>query len=253
MIMRLLALGPVAMLLAGLLGAMTGGSQARAQNSAEVERVERIVRELLMREPQIILEAIEELQRRELAADAERRRDAIATRADELLRDPATPAVGPDDASVTMVEFFDYRCGFCRRMIPALQRLLAEDPDLRIAFKELPVLGQDSVRAARAALASHAQDGYLDFHFALMAAEDLSQAGIMALAERQGLDVDRLVEDMNAEAVTQAINANYRLARELGIEGTPAFVIGDELVPGAVEHSQLVALIEEARTGCLAC
>jgi protein-disulfide isomerase len=116
-------------------------------------------------------------------------------------------------------------------------------------FKDMPVLGPDSVRAARAALASRKQDGYVPFHFALMASDDLSPAGIRAAAKSVGLDPDRLEADMDAPEVNAVLEANYALAHELGIEGTPAFVIGDQLIPGAVEKARLEHLIDEARSG----
>ena len=131
-----------------------------------------------------------------------------------------------------------------------MQALLDEDRDLRVVFKDLPVLGPDSVRAARAALASRKQDGYVPFHFALMAADDLSVEGIRAAAaESVGLDPDQLEADMASPEVIAAIEANYALADELGIEGTPAFVIGDQLIPGAVDKARLEQLIREARSG----
>jgi protein-disulfide isomerase len=235
--MRIMLLSLVALVLA---------LPAAAQDLSESD-VERIVRDYLMREPGIILEAIEELQRRQEQAAVDRRREAIARLAGEIFDDPATPVIGNPDGDVTLVEFMDYRCGFCRRMVPAIQQLLAEDPELAIAMKELPVLGEDSVRAARAALAADVQGAYADMHFALLAADDLSLDGILAVARGLGLDLERLRLDMDSSAVATHIQLNYRLARELGIEGTPAFVVGEALVPGAVPREQLEALIAEAR------
>jgi protein-disulfide isomerase len=116
-------------------------------------------------------------------------------------------------------------------------------------FKELPVLGEDSVRAARAALAAERQGRYPPFHFALMTSDDLSPEAIRRLATEVGLDPDQLEQDMDAPEIQEAIDANYRLAQELGIEGTPAFVIGEELIPGAVDKARLEALIADARAG----
>jgi protein-disulfide isomerase len=130
-----------------------------------------------------------------------------------------------------------------------MQALLDEDRNLRVVFKDLPVLGPDSVRAARAALASRRQNGYVPFHFALMTTDDLSMPGIRAVAESVGLDPDRLERDMASAEVSAAIDANYQLANELGIEGTPAFVIGEQLIPGAVDKARLEQLIREARQG----
>ncbi len=236
-----------------LVGMMVPGAMAEGTSEAAdlpVEQVEQIVRDYLMRDPQIIYQALEELQKRQAAEQAEQSKEMLVSRQDELVNDPATPIVGNPDGKVTLVEFFDYRCGFCRRVLSSMQALMEEDQDLRIAFKELPVLGEDSTRAARAALASRKQnaDLYLDFHLALMSANDLSADGISKIAEQIGLDPEQLGEDMQSSEVSEAIEANYQLASALGIEGTPAFVIGDTLVPGAVDKARLAELIAETRT-----
>ena len=231
------------------LAAAAPATRAEQPADLSVQQIEKIVREYLLREPEIIYQALEELQRRQAEAEAARQQAAIAENRSELLNDPASPVGGNPDGDVTLVEFFDYRCAYCRRVVSSMRALLDEDRDLRVVFKELPVLGPDSERAARAALASRRQDGYVPFHFALMAAEDLSLQGIRAAAEAVGLDPDRLEADMLAPEVNAAIQANYALANELGIEGTPAFVIGTQLIPGAVDKARLEQLIREARSG----
>jgi protein-disulfide isomerase len=233
--------------------ALTAAGLARAEPAAAadmtVEQVEKIVRDYLLREPQVVFDALQELQRQEAAATAARQKAAIAANQKKLLDDPLTPVGGNPEGDVTLIEFFDYRCTYCRRVVSSVRELLDEDGDLRVVFKDMPVLGPDSVRAARAALASRKQDGYVPFHFALMASDDLSPAGIRAAAKSVGLDPDRLEADMDAPEVNAVIEANYALAHELGIEGTPAFVIGDQLIPGAVEKARLEHLIDEARSG----
>jgi protein-disulfide isomerase len=224
-------------------------ARAEEPDDLTVEQIERIVREYLLREPQVIYDALQELQRRQAEAEAARQQAAIADNQSELLDDPTSPVGGNPEGDVTLVEFFDYRCAYCRRVVASMRALLDEDQDLRVVFKELPVLGPDSERAARAALASRRQGGYVPFHFALMAAEDLSLPGIRAAAEAVGLDADRLEADMMAPEVNAAIQANYALANELGIEGTPAFVIGSQLIPGAVDKARLEQLIRDARAG----
>ena len=231
------------------LAAAAPATRAEQPADLSVQQIEKIVREYLLREPEIIYQALEELQRRQAEAEAARQQAAIAENRSELLNDPASPVGGNPDGDVTLVEFFDYRCAYCRRVVSSMRALLDEDRDLRVVFKELPVLGPDSERAARAALASRRQGGYVPFHFALMAAEDLSLQGIRAAAEAVGLDPDRLEADMSAPEVNAAIQANYALANELGIEGTPAFVIGTQLIPGAVDKARLEQLIREARSG----
>jgi protein-disulfide isomerase len=237
-------------LLAGIMvAAAAPATSAEEPTDLSVEQIEKIVREYLLRQPEVVYEALQELQRRQAEAEAARQQAAIAENQSELLNDPASPLGGNPDGDVTLVEFFDYRCAYCRRVVSSMRALLDEDPDLRVVFKELPVLGPDSERAARAALASRRQGGYVPFHFALMAAEDLSAQGIRAAAEAVGLDADRLEADMTAPEVNTAIQANYALANELGIEGTPAFVIGKQLIPGAVDKARLEQLIRDARSG----
>lgn len=237
-------------LLIGTLAPIASADDGDKAIDLPVEQVEKIVRDYLMREPEIIYQALEEMQKRQAAEQADKAKEMLVTRKDDLLNDPATPIAGNPDGEVTLVEFFDYRCGYCRRVLSSMQALMEEDTNLRIAFKELPVLGEDSTRAARAALASQQQDKglYLDFHLALMSAKDLSSAGISKLAQQTGLDPAKLAVDMESDEVSKAIEANYELASALGIEGTPAFVIGDTLVPGAVDKARLVELIEKTRT-----
>ena len=232
-------------------GIVLGGAAALQADEPElpVDQVEKIVRDYLLREPEIIYQALQELQRRQAEAEAARQRAAVAAHQSELLEAPDNPVGGNPDGDVSLVEFFDYRCAYCRRVVSSMRALLEEDRGLRVVFKELPVLGEDSVRAARAALASQSQGGYVPFHFALMAADDLSMKGIRRAAAAVGLDPDRLEADMSSPDVTAAIEANYQLANRLGIEGTPAFVIGDQLIPGAVDKARLEQLIREARSG----
>jgi protein-disulfide isomerase len=245
-----------ACLAAGLVAALAA-TGASAQDGTKVElpadQVEAIVRELLMREPEIVYEALQELQRRETAAEAERRKVALLARKDDLFHNAASPVGGNPAGDVTLVEFFDYRCGYCRRVVGSLRALVDEDQDLRVVFKEFPILGEDSVRAARAALAAERQGLYMPLHFALMAADDLSMDGIMLVAAGVGLDTEQLAADMASPEIQAEINATYALARELGIEGTPAFVVDDELIPGAVSQERLASLIDEARTDCATC
>jgi len=235
-------------LMAVMLVGMSAATPA-AEPELPADQIEKIVRDYLLREPEIIYQALEELQRRQTEAAAARQREAIAANQSELLEAAHTPVGGNPDGDVTLVEFFDYRCAYCRRVVSSMQALLNEDRNLRVAFKELPVLGPDSVRAARAALASRNQDRYVSFHFVLMAADDLSMAGIRAAAASAGLDPDQLEADMDSPEVLAAIEANYALANELGIEGTPAFVVGDQLIPGAVDKGRLEQLIRDARSG----
>jgi protein-disulfide isomerase len=249
--------GCMAGLLAALVAAGVSAQEGETRGDPGIElpadQVEAIVRDYLMREPEIIYEALQELQRRETAAEAERRTAALTARKDDLFHSAASPVGGNPEGDVTLVEFFDYRCGYCRRVVGALRALVDQDEDLRVVFKEFPILGEDSVRASRAALAAERQGLYMPLHFALMAADDLSMDGIMQAAAGVGLDTGQLAQDMESPEVQAEIAATYALARDLGIEGTPAFVVDDELIPGAVSQERLAALIDEARTDCATC
>jgi protein-disulfide isomerase len=249
MMRQLCGVGAMCGLLLGIVAGPAAAEDARGAPDLPVERIEEIVRDYLLREPEVVGGALKELQPRQQVAATERQKAAIAANEALLFDDPATPFGGDADAQVTLVEFFDYRCTYCRRVVGAMQALLENEDGLKIVFKDLPVLGEESVQAARAALASREQDGYVPFHFALMQAADLSHAGIMAIARDVGLDAERLAQDMQAPAIQEGIDANYALADRLGIDGTPAFVIGDQLIPGAIGEAQLKQLIDQQRAG----
>ncbi len=242
---------------AGLIAVVSATSVSAQDAATKVElpadQVEAIVRDFLMREPEVIYQALQELQRRETAAKEERQKEALTAKRDELFHRASTPVGGNADGDVTLVEFFDYHCGYCRRVVTAVRALSEQDDNLRIVFKDFPILGDDSVRAARAALAADRQGLYMPFHFALMASTDFSMEGLMQTAAEVGLDTEQLAKDMKSPEIKAEIDANYALARELGIEGTPAFVVGEQLIPGAVSQERLTALIDEARTNCVAC
>jgi protein-disulfide isomerase len=226
------------------------GSAALAEEAATTlprAEVEKIVRDYLMREPEVVYQAIQELQRRQAVAEAERQQQAVEANKAKLFSSGDDPVIGNPKGDVTLIQFFDYRCGYCRGMVPGLRNLIDKDKGLRLVMKEFPVLGPDSLVAARAALAAEKQGRYRDVHLALMGSKELDEVSIKAIASRLGLDVGRLEADMSSEGVERVIEANAKLAGELGITGTPSFVIGGKLIPGAVEIAQLESLIAEQR------
>jgi protein-disulfide isomerase len=234
---------------AAVAGMLLTGGAASAQSALPQDEVERIVREYLLREPEIIMQAIEELQRRRDAQAAATQRERLAGEQEALQADARDPVLGNPDGDVTLVEFFDYRCGYCRIMAEPMQTLLAADPQLRVVMKEFPILGPDSLLASRAALAAHRQGGYEAMHWALLAESRIDETAIRRLAEAQGLDVEQLFADMEADAVADHIQDNIMLAQGLGINGTPSFVIGETVLPGAVPLERLTQLVEELRAG----
>ena len=237
--------------LAGLLamGTSLGAVTAQAQTEPSTAEIERIVREYLLREPEIIMQAIEELQRRREATTAAEQRERLTSGRDALVADDRDPVIGNPDGDVTLVEFFDYRCGYCRAMVEPMQSLLEGDPQLRIVMKEFPILGPDSLLASRAALAAHMQGGYEAMHWALLGENRIDEAVIRRLADEHGLDVEQLMTDMEGDAVAEHIQDNLALAQGLAINGTPSFVIGDTVLPGAVPATRLTDLISQERAG----
>ena len=221
-------------------------SAQEAETDLPREEIERIVREYLMREPEIIYEAIQSLQERQKLAEQERQQQMLTAHASAIF-DDERDAVMNVDGDVTMVEFFDYRCGYCRRMTTDLQTLMLRDPGIRFVMKEFPILGEDSMRAAKAALAAKRQGAYDGFHAALMSASDMSMDAIERLAEHFDLDFDQLADDMESPEIEDHIEANLDLGRSLGISGTPSFIIGETIVPGAAPINQLAELIAEER------
>jgi protein-disulfide isomerase len=182
------------------------------------------------------------------AQGEERARAAVVERRDELLNDATAPVAGNPKGDVTIVEFFDYRCPYCKQVEPALEALLKEDRQLRIVYKELPILGKDSVYATRAALAARKQAKYDKFHTAMMAAKgQIDEKSILQVATASGLDIERLKSDMTASEIDDIIKRNYDLAQALDIHGTPAFIIGGELVPGAIDIATMKQKIAAAR------
>jgi protein-disulfide isomerase len=212
------------------------------------EEVFDLLRRALRDDPTILRDAMLSLRAAAERSRAEAARGALAAHADDLLRDPADPVKGNPQGSVTVVEFFDARCGYCRQMEPAMAELLKRDGDVRLVLKDLPVLGPNSVLASRALFAAQRQGKYAELHDALLAMRgDTPEPVLQAEAERVGLDWARLRRDMDDPTVQQRIDRNLRLAQSLGIQGTPALVVGEALVPGAVDLAALQGLVAEAR------
>ena len=226
-------------------------AQTPSREAPTREAIEEIVRDLIRREPEIVLDALEAMEKRRDAAQAQQARRALAERRRELENDPDAPAVGNPRGGVVVVEFFDYRCPYCKRMHEPVRQMLAAERDVRVVRRDLPILGPASVTASRAALASRAQGAarYEAFHDALLTSRgNLDDAAVFRLARETGLDVERLRRDMDDPRVTALLRRNADLAQALGLTGTPGYAIGEALVPGAVDLATLRSLVAEART-----
>jgi len=214
----------------------------------QVEGVEHIIRQYLLEHPEVLVDALTTYQQRQRMAEQERQKAAVLEQRAALTQDADTPVLGNPDGDVTIVEFFDYRCSYCRRVVRDLHDVVKDDGKVRLVMKEFPILGPASIRAARAALAAVAQDKYGVYHFALMTQPgDMSDPHLMQVARLVGLDPERLQADMESEEIDRLIRRNLDLAETLGVNGTPAFVIGDTLVPGAIDADTMRELIAKAR------
>lgn len=243
-----LAVAAVALAAAVTVAPAAPARAAEALTDAQADAVRGLVRDYILENPEIIAEAIERLRAKQQEAAQTAQREALKTHAEQLANDPASPVMGNPEGSVTLVEFFDYQCGYCKAVFPDVMTAVEKDGDVRLVMKEFPILGPASVYAARAALAAQKQDKYEALHAALMNHKgQLSDAVVDELAQEAGLDLDRLKEDMAAPEVDDQITANMALARALNIGGTPAFVVGDILMPGAVPLERLMDAIEQTR------
>jgi len=210
--------------------------------------LEQVIEDYIRTHPEVIEQSLQALEDKRAAEEHRRQQAAIAARQQDLLYDPASPVSGNPAGDVTVVEFFDYRCGFCKKAASAVTQLQRRDAGVRIVYKDFPILGEASELAAKAALASNLQGKHRVFHEALLAANgDLTKEQIFHIAQDTGLDVIRLEQDMAREEWQRIIDHNRRLAKDLGINGTPAFIVGNDLVPGTVDLTALEDLVARRR------
>ncbi len=232
---------------------MAGGGAAQQSTDPETARIEKIIRNYLLQNPELLVEVMRKLEARQkaeeeagMAGKIQANRNALFASRDDFIANPM--------GKFPVVEFFDYQCGYCKRFLPTMARLLKTDKSVRFVFKEFPILGEVSVTAAKAALAAKMQGKYRTFHDTLMGLRRrLSEAAIYQTAKDIGLDLKRLKRDMESPKVARIIKANRELAASMGIRGTPSLIVGERLVPGAIDYDQLTALIEQAKTNCKVC
>jgi len=224
--------------------AFLGFAQMAPAQQMTNEQVKQLALEAILENPQIIMQAVAILEQRE----RERAASGANTVRLQLEQDPNSPNLGNPDGDVTVIEFFDYNCPYCRKAGQTVQELLASDANVRVIYREWPILGEDSVFASRAALAARAQGKYEEFHWALMNGEGrASEASILKLARHLDLDVEKLQADMTSPAVEAHIAQSSALARTLGFTGTPAFIVGDRTAPGMLSTDEITAMVAEAR------
>jgi protein-disulfide isomerase len=222
----------------------TGGT---AQELTD-DRIKALIAATLRENPELVLEALQALEQRQVEAQAAAAAAVLTNKRALLERDPNAPVVGNPEGDVTVVEFFDYNCPYCKRAMPEVDALLKEDGRVRLVLREWPILSEGSYFAARAALAARKQGKYAEMHDALMSIRGKVEAEtVLRVAAEVGLDVEVLKRDMDSTEVEEHIATSMRLAEELGFNGTPSFVVGDQLIPGFVEKAQLMEAVSSAR------
>lgn len=245
------ALAAAVVVLIGL-GGMPGRAAEGVLTPEQTKAVQELIRRYLRDNPEVLVEAIQALRAKQEAAAQTEVQSTLKDRRADIERDANSPVGGNPNGNVTVVEFFDYRCGFCKRVHPTIAELLKSDTNIRFVYKEFPILGPESTVAARAALAAFKLNPatYVAYHDALMTVRgNLTPEKVFALAVDVGLDPKAIAKRMDEPDIAQIIAANLALAEALGINGTPSFVIGDQVVPGAITLETFRRLIAEARKG----
>jgi len=216
-----------------------------AQAEMSKTEIEKIIENYIMENPQLIIDSVENHRRQ---ASSVEQGQALIKHHRPLFKDDTVPFAGKKDGDVTIIEFFDYNCGYCKRALPSVQALLKEDTNVRFTFMELPILGPSSETASRWALAAQKQGKYLPFHIALMESrEKFSEDSLSKIAKSMDLDVDLMRKDANSDEISAVIKKNRGMARDLGVNGTPGFIIGGQVIPGALSLDDIKKYIKEAR------
>jgi protein-disulfide isomerase len=245
-------------LLALALGATPPAASAQSFSDTQRNDIETIVRNYLIAHPEVLEEAMAELNKRQTAAENEKHEASVAANAETIFNSPRGVVLGNRDGDVTFVEFFDYNCGYCKRAMADMLDLMKTDPKLKVVLKEFPVLSEGSVEAAKVAVAVHMQDPsgkkYLDFHQKLLGGRGpADKARAIAAAKDAGLDTARIEKDIASPEVRATIEENFKLAEAMGMNGTPSYVIGKQIVVGAVGLDGLREKIGIARCGKATC
>ncbi|MDP1701612.1 MAG: DsbA family protein [Aestuariivirga sp.] len=234
------------------------GSPVSAAEFSDSQRMEMeaIIKDYLLANPDLLREMGQLLEAKERLAEDQQRKGALVSNADQLFRNGTDFVVGNPNGNVTMVEFFDYNCGWCKKGFPEVLSLIEEDKDLKFVMKEFPIFGGDSDYAAQAAVAASKQGKYWALHVAMMSHEGkITKEAVDELAAAQGLDMAQLKKDMESPETAGVLERNRALAQSLAINGTPAFIIDDKLVPGYLPKAELASAVNDVRAkgGCSLC
>ncbi|MFA5956459.1 DsbA family protein [Hyphomicrobium sp.] len=263
-----LALGLALLAVIALAAAQFGNGSARAESVAptaggtaftdeQKKALGDIIKDYLIKNPEIMFEVQNALDEKSQKEQDTKLKAFMASNAKTIYRSADAAVAGDPQGDVTVVEFFDYNCGYCKRGLPEVQKLINDDKKVRFVFKELPILAKGSEEAARVALAAKRQGKYWEFHQAMLGSKgQANEASALKVAESLGLDMDKIKTDMAGDSVKTELQNDLALAKQLGVNGTPHFLVGDKAIPGAPDdlHDQLEALVTGYRkTGCSMC
>ena len=225
-----------------------GMNSVRAQDAAYGDDAfGEAVRAYLLENPEVIVEAMENYQTNQQEIEARKFEQTLSEKKD-ILHSSSSPFAGNPDGEIVIVEFFDYNCGYCKRAIGDVQTIIDKEKDVKIIFKEMPILSESSMDAARYALAAHKQDKYFEYHAALMNFKGTKSVEMLEkIGADLGLDVEQMKKDAASEEIQTEIQESLALSRELGIRGTPAFIVDDVLSPGYLPYAQMKGIIAEVR------
>ena len=246
--------------LLALLVALPAAAPARAQSFNPEQRgeIERIIKEYLLSHPELMQDVMSELEKRQAVAEAEKHRDAVKQHSAAIFSSPRQVNLGNPQGDVTVVEFFDYNCGYCKRAMTDMMELMKGDGKIKFVLKEFPVLGEGSVQAAQVAAAVRMQDKtgkkYLEFHQKLLTGRgQVDKTRALAAAKEIGMDVARIEKDIAGDEVKATLEESFKLAEALGLNGTPSYVVGTDVVIGAVGLNTLKEKVNSARCGKATC
>lgn len=243
-----------ALMAVGSLGAFSHLPSARADTAAfsddQKKALGEIIKDYLLKNPEILVDVQTALEAKLEKEQSEKLKNFMSQNAKDIYRNPTSPVAGDPNGDITVVEFFDYNCGYCKRGLPEVKKLIDSDKNVRFVFKELPILSKGSEEAAKGALAAKMQGKYWEFHQALLGGKgQANEASALKVAESLGLDMAKFKTDMASDAVKAELDSDKELAKKMGINGTPHFLVGDKSIPGAPEdlHDQLETLVTDFR------
>ena len=234
--------------------AAVAASSGSSFSPAQRAEIEGMIKGYLLAHPEVMVEVSKELEKRQASMQAETNKKLIVDKKSAIFQSPGDFVMGNTKGEISVVEFFDYNCGWCKKAVDEVQKLTAADPKVRIVMKEMPIFGENSTLAAKAAMAANKQGKYWEYHLAMMREKQVTKENLFKIAEKVGINVEKLKVDMNDPAIEASIKETMAIAQELGIEGTPGFIIDSRVNVGFVPADGIKEILADVRkTGCQVC